>query len=157
MARSPVFAKMLSANMQESLKNSLNIEDFGEETVKGMLEWIYTGTTEIVSERAELLLQIAEKYELEGLKEDCEGYLVQKLCVENASNMLLLGHLYNAPYLKRRSTEFIIINKKEVGKTAGFKELSMKSIYTGVFLGLFLADHQSIISVLNIITDSMNV
>lgn len=100
---------MFHTNMIESTMNTVEIPDFDEDTVEGMLEFMYTGEVEglVSSERATELLQIAEKYDLPGLKSDCEHTLVESLAVENAANILLMAHLYNAIALKRKVMTFI--------------------------------------------------
>ncbi|CAL8135776.1 unnamed protein product [Orchesella dallaii] len=137
-ARSPVFARMFSTNMRESRENSITIKDFESEIVMGMLEWIYTGQTRLLPRRAADLIQIAEKYDLDGLKKDCENILVEKLSVNNAVKLLVLGHMHNAPYLKRRALDLTISKKEQVVKTAAYKEMAENFNYTGVFVELFI-------------------
>ncbi|CAL8132025.1 unnamed protein product [Orchesella dallaii] len=137
-ARSPVFAKMFITKMRESKENSVVIKDFENEIVMGMLEWMYTGQTRLLNKKAADLLQIAEKYDLEGLKKDCENILVGKLSVINAAKLLVLGHLHHAPYLKRRALDLTISKMDEVVKTAGFKEVAENFKYTGIFIELFI-------------------
>lgn len=98
---------MFSVNMVEKEFNTVEITDFDDEVVKGMLEYIYTGETELMSERAPDLLQAAEKYDLGGLKEDCEYAMAENLHVENAAEILVLAHLHNANLLKPRVIDYI--------------------------------------------------
>ncbi|ODM86868.1 Speckle-type POZ protein, partial [Orchesella cincta] len=78
-ARSPVFAAMFNSDMVESRSNFVQIEDFEDDVVKGMLEHLYTGKTDSMDELAPELLRIAEKYDLGGLKADCVYKLGNKL------------------------------------------------------------------------------
>lgn len=68
-----------------------------------MLEFIYTdsiSSPEVLEERADDLLKVAEKYGIEPMKEFAERYLVSTInpitLVENA----LLADTYSAPILK---------------------------------------------------------
>lgn len=106
-ARSSVFAAMFSTNMMEKEFNAVDIPDFEDEVVKGMLQYLYTGETDLITERAPDLLQIAEKYDLAGLKEDCEYAMADHITVENAAEMLVMAHLYNASLLKSRAIDYI--------------------------------------------------
>jgi len=106
-ARSSVFAAMFSTDMLEKQKNTLEIQDFEAEIVKGMLEHVYKGKTEVVAERAPELLQVAEKYDLAGLKEDAEFAAADELNLENAAELLVLADIHNAAYLKSRASDFI--------------------------------------------------
>ena len=107
LARSPVFKAMFQSKMLESTENIVEIEDFDDETVKGMLEYIYTGGTESLQENAPELLKIGDKYQLLGLKEDCERAMKRNLSVDNAMEVLILAHTYNSTKLKTQVIKFI--------------------------------------------------
>lgn len=102
-----MFAAMLESNMTEKALNAIEITDFDDDAVEGMLDYLYTGETELMAERAPDLLQIAEKYDLPGLKEDCQYSISENLTVENAAEMLVLAHTYNAELLKERTIDYI--------------------------------------------------
>ncbi|ODM89143.1 BTB and MATH domain-containing protein 40 [Orchesella cincta] len=70
--------------MIENETKTLVISDFDDVVVKGMLEYLYTGATDCMAERAPELLQIAEKYDLADLKEDCGYALAESLNKDNA-------------------------------------------------------------------------
>ncbi|ODM89148.1 Speckle-type POZ protein [Orchesella cincta] len=106
-ARSSVFAAMFNTNMTENETKTLVISDFDDVVVKGMLEHLYTGETDCMNEQAQDLLKIAEKYDLGGLKADCEYELGDKLDLENAGELLVLAQTHNAPDLKTRAMDFI--------------------------------------------------
>lgn len=106
-ARSTVFRAMLTTPMLESVQNTIEIPDFEEDVVKAMLDYIYTGETEDLNEKAADLMQISEKYDLNGLKEDCEHAIASNLSVENAAEVLVLAHLHNATTLKGKVIDFI--------------------------------------------------
>ncbi|ODM90010.1 Speckle-type POZ protein-like B [Orchesella cincta] len=58
--------------------------------------YLYTGATDCMAERAPELLQIAEKYDLDELKEDCEYVMAESLSCENAAMFWLLADAHNA-------------------------------------------------------------
>lgn len=93
--------------MIESSMNTCEISDFDEDVVDGMLEFMYTGQVEGLVDKAPDLLQIAEKYDLPGLKEECEHAMADNLSVESAAEVLLMAHLYNASVLKPKVIDFI--------------------------------------------------
>ena len=93
--------------MLESTQNAVEISDFEDDVVKAMLEYMYTGETPALSEKAPDLMQIAEKYELMGLKEDCEHAIAANLTIENAAEILVLAHLHSATKLKPKVIDFI--------------------------------------------------
>ena len=72
---------MFSTEMIEAKENTVDINDFDADVVKAMLEYIYTGETDDLNGKAPDLMQIAEKYDLPGLKEDCEHAIACNLTV----------------------------------------------------------------------------
>ncbi|CAL8116395.1 unnamed protein product [Orchesella dallaii] len=133
-ARSSVFAAMFDANMIERETATVQIVDFDDEVVKGMLEHLYTGETTVIDNRAQELLQIAEKYNLDGLKEDCEYAVGDKLSKGNAAEILALACTHNAPILKAQVIRFISKNKEELMKMKSFQDAVNAFAHTGVFV-----------------------
>ncbi|CAL8111615.1 unnamed protein product [Orchesella dallaii] len=121
--RSSVFAAMLNnnENMLEMATATVTITDFDQEVVKGMLDYLYTGQADCMEERALELLQIAEKYELTGLKGHCEYVISENLKFENVVMILVLAHNQNASYLKSRAFDFINMNKQELSQMESFQ------------------------------------
>ncbi|ODM87775.1 Protein roadkill [Orchesella cincta] len=93
---------------------TLVISDFDDVVVKGMLEYLYTGKTDCMDERAPELLQIAEKYDLADLKEDCGYALAESLNKDNAPMIWLLANTHNVPFLIQRTQDFIYLNKVDL-------------------------------------------
>lgn len=98
---------MLQTHMAETAFNTVKISDFDGEVVKGMLEYVYTARTEVMDERASDLLKIADKYDLQGLKDDCQHAISQNVNVNNAAETLVLADRYNALLLKQWVVNFI--------------------------------------------------
>ena len=63
-ARSPVFKAMFSSSTTEPIQNVVEIEDFDEETVRRMLEYVYTGKTKTLEENSMSLLKINDHYQV---------------------------------------------------------------------------------------------
>ncbi|ODM61475.1 Speckle-type POZ protein, partial [Orchesella cincta] len=118
----PSFAAMFNSGMLENRSNFVEIADFEDDVVKGMLEHLYTGKTDCMDELAPELLRIAEKYDLGGLKADCVYELGDKLNLENAGELLVLAQTHNAPDLKARTMDFINLNKDKLLKSKSFKD-----------------------------------
>ena len=109
-ARSEVFRKMLSSDMQESSSNEVKIEDLDADTVQKMLSFMYTGTLPNIKESKDTdkLLYAAEKYQLEHLKNICSNKLAKNINQENAIDLLIKAHLYHLAGLKRYCINFIL-------------------------------------------------
>lgn len=108
---------MFKLPTKESQENIIAIDDFNNDVIAEMLRFIYTGDAPKLSEMSENLLAAADKYAIERLKQMCVGYLCERLSVENASNILRLADLYNAPELKMRCEQFITVHYHAVGNT----------------------------------------
>ena len=106
-ARSEVFKAMFRSKMTESIKNVVEIEDFDEETVRGMLEFIYTGKTKMAKESPMGLLKIADKYQLWDLKSECETVILAQLNFENAAEILSFAEFHSPVHLKPQVINFM--------------------------------------------------
>lgn len=102
-----MFSTMFNTNMTETATNAVKIIDFDDVVVKAMLEYLYTGRTKLLNELAFDLFKIADKYNLPGLKEDCEFSIAKNLNVENACPILVMAHTYNASWLLSRVVNYI--------------------------------------------------
>ena len=78
------------SKMTEEETNEMRIEDVSSEAVKGMVDFIYTGTiTANIGSLVGDLLHLADKYGLGCLKRACEKSLLDDLVVENAINTMI--------------------------------------------------------------------
>ena len=106
-ARSPVFKAMFATQMTESIRKVVEIEDFDEDIVRGMLEYIYTGVTQNLEENFMDLLRISDKYQVLGLKRKTEDIIMTKLNFENAGEILALSDFYSLESLKLKVINFM--------------------------------------------------
>ena len=106
-ARSPVFKAMFATQMTESIRKVVEIKDFDEETVRGMLEYIYTGVTHNLEENFMDLLQISDTYQVLGLRRKTEDIIMTKLNFENAGEILALSDVYSSDSLKLKVVNFM--------------------------------------------------
>ena len=123
-ARSPVFRAMLKHDgFKEQQENFVRITDHDPKVVKEMLKFIYTGEAPELKEKAHDLFCIADKYQLERLKQLCEKQLWTDISVKNVVDTLLLAMTHDLVRLKRRCTRFIANHIAEVMKTKEWKKL----------------------------------
>jgi len=111
-ARSQVFHAMLKSDMMENKSGSVDVhvEDVLPNVMIEMLQYIYSGCTLAIDKYGRELLAVAEKYQLNKLKNCCEDYLGGTLDVENCLDLLLLGDLNQAKTLKDAALEFFSKN-----------------------------------------------
>ena len=87
----------------------MTIDDHKLETIKEILKFIYTGNVDNIDvENAEDLLKAADQYLLPGMKRICEKFIIAKVTLENAIEMMALGHMCGADELKRTAKMIIV-------------------------------------------------
>lgn len=96
---SPVFEAMLNSGMEESQKGEVTIDDIEGNVVFEMVRFMYTGEVENVKDYVKDLLDAAEKYGIEKLKEKCLESLSLYLNMKNVAETLTLADRYNADIL----------------------------------------------------------
>ncbi|XP_042907724.1 speckle-type POZ protein B isoform X2 [Parasteatoda tepidariorum] len=120
-ARSPVFHKMFT---HETAVNPIVISDIGPETMKRLLNFLYTGTTdECGFEELLELYYAADKYEVISLRDSCKMELLNFLQVNNACYLFVLANRHSDEVFKNEVVQFISANFKSVVETESFDEL----------------------------------
>ena len=121
--RSPVFAKMFSHDVQESVTNTIELSDIEPEVLKELLTYIYTSESPNIKTHAASLLYHAQKYQLVHLKALCERCLSYDLQIDNAARIFLLADAYEAKQLKRNAMLFINEHRDKVPLTKEWEEV----------------------------------
>lgn len=134
-ARSAVFDAMFKHNMIEKESSCIEITDMDEKVAEEMLRYIYTDKFNNAYELAEALFVAADKYDLRGLKLECEEILFKNLTVEDATKVLIMADMYAANELKSNTISFIVANSKEVVETATWNDMvvSHPKLFNEVF------------------------
>lgn len=95
-ARSPIFAAMLTTSSLLSVADKCHSIDLNGETLEILLKFVYTWSSEgITVENAEKVLMAANKYGISGLKSVCEYHTLFSMSPQNSAYLLLLGSQYN--------------------------------------------------------------
>ena len=99
---------MFRSGMLEEKESKCDIPGFQETVVKGMLEFIYTGTTteSITPDHAEEWLRISHMYQLDEFKNVIEDALCECLTVENVLVVFTVANLFKAHKLEAKAVEF---------------------------------------------------
>ena len=106
--RSEVFAAMFQHPMKEKATNHIEIEDIEPEVFQELLRFIYTGrvSTATLDTMAAGLFIAADKYLLNGLKNECENYLLRDMSPDNCIELLLNSNLLNSSeHLKKEAAK----------------------------------------------------
>ncbi|XP_065076413.1 speckle-type POZ protein B-like [Ochlerotatus camptorhynchus] len=125
-ARSPVFAAMFSTDMEESRQNQVTITDMEYEVAQQLLQFIYTGKTDISPGTVDQLLVAADKYGLSRLKAQCEQTIFNTLAIPTAIKTLIFADRMNTQQLKSRTMKFIKTNMDKVVESADWKTMAVE-------------------------------
>lgn len=104
--RAPVFFEPLfNCNMAERTNEEIRLPSVNSPALTEVLRFIYKN--EIIPENikplAKLILNVAEMFQLEILKQYCAASLYEDLTSLNAVEMIKLGHLFSLKDLKEKS------------------------------------------------------
>lgn len=108
-SRSPVFQRMFENEISvEAQKRTVEIEDIDSKTMKFALKWIYTNDPGNLDAVAADLIFVAEKYEMDELKQLCIRNLIKNLTVNNVIAALKISEaLSDAHLLVQKTKEFL--------------------------------------------------
>ncbi|CAD5208068.1 unnamed protein product [Bursaphelenchus xylophilus] len=107
--KSVVFERLLKSDMRESNEGVLKLDD-GADAVEAMLKFVYMYTPVKGGELARKVIQLAHRYELEELKDQCELEIIETLTMEDARDSLLLANQLELPLLFTKCNEFLYFN-----------------------------------------------
>uniref|UniRef100_A0A158PAE0 BTB domain-containing protein n=1 Tax=Angiostrongylus cantonensis TaxID=6313 RepID=A0A158PAE0_ANGCA len=100
---SPVFRSMFNnESMVEAREGIIDILDAKYESVRAMVEFMYTGSMDTVdSNSVDEVLAIADKYEVLPLKEQCERLISNTINQKNITSIAVFADTYTATLLKQ--------------------------------------------------------
>ncbi|XP_008551648.1 TD and POZ domain-containing protein 1-like [Microplitis demolitor] len=125
MARCPEFFRMFTINELNRINESkIVIPKMDPKIFEMILEFIYTDKVSDVENNVVMLLEVANKYQLQPLKELCQELLLKSLDIDNAIQIMDLAYRSNAQQLLELATELIINNITRVMKTQIYSEVS---------------------------------
>ncbi|XP_044006010.1 speckle-type POZ protein B-like [Aphidius gifuensis] len=134
-ARSPVFAAMFDHEQYKENKNSeVVIEDIEEDVFTEFLHYIYTDDTKNVNKMPMELLEVAEKYQVDRLKNICERIICGTINADNVTSVLIFSDKFNVGQLNKKCLEFIKTNLRAVLSKDSFQ--AYKKTHPEVFINV---------------------
>lgn len=107
-ARSPVFFKMLTSDMEEAKQGWANVPDFDSIVMKEVLRFIYCNEVRDLNKIDYDLIFAAEKYQLDELKEICIDSMIAQLSSENVLKFAVIAdHISKASKLFNSCVDWI--------------------------------------------------
>ncbi len=123
-ARSDVFKAMLSyKNLKEGQTGTVDIADSDPDSVRLMINFMYTDECSELDKHAIGLLPLADKYNLPRLKVKCEQWMADNICVANAADILLMADLHGSSELSTLALNFVASMFSSIKHTSGWMEI----------------------------------
>ncbi|GFT40779.1 speckle-type POZ protein [Nephila pilipes] len=114
-ARSPVFRKMLTANVNEKNQEYIDIQDTDDNTLHLILQYMYTNNLEGLEWGSALRLYAAAlKYEIVVLKNKCSFFLKCYMCASNVCEVLIFADLHSDNDLKKTAQDYILKHESDI-------------------------------------------
>ncbi|GBM38540.1 hypothetical protein AVEN_33634-1, partial [Araneus ventricosus] len=114
-AGSCTLREIFTKDFRDESTKLLEIEDLDDDTVSRMLPFMYTDSLEDVQwDTAMKLYRAAVVYQIERLKIKSSCFLLEKVDVSNASDLLLTAHEHHDTKLKTVVEDFIFMHYKEI-------------------------------------------
>ncbi|GFU33948.1 TD and POZ domain-containing protein 1-like [Nephila pilipes] len=123
-ARSPVFKAMFSRDMMEKTGDMVDIKDIDGDTVRRMLQYLYTDSiTSLEWQNTEKLYFAADKYEILCLKRKCASIFVAKMEPSNICQLLIMADMHQDEDLKKAVHDFLYQNDVQILNLDEWKNL----------------------------------
>jgi RCC1 and BTB domain-containing protein len=119
---------MFSNDWSENKTNEIEITDYSYDVYYAFLKYLYSGSVVIKPEEAIDLLDLANSYLEEELKEKCVNLMKNELKVENFCVIYSAAVEYESKELENFCVEFASNNLNNICKSDGFKQMDVNSM-----------------------------
>jgi hypothetical protein len=115
-AGSPVFAAMFQSDFLETKTRKVTIVDVEIAVFKQLLIFLYTGNAPRLAEESitRLLFELADKYGVGALKDECVDVLLTQFNIENVIDMLVWAHFHSIEKLSKKAMKFLVKNFRKL-------------------------------------------
>ena len=119
-SRSSYFNGLLSNDFAENNTGHIVIENMDSDTVKSVIEYMYSGRLKDLESNSTQLLMAANMYDLPLLKKSCEDELISTMTVDNVVDLFVLAEDHNAVELRVVAKTMILDNKEVIVEQEGW-------------------------------------
>ena len=127
-ASSDYFLAMFNGNMKESNQEIITITGVTGESMKSILNFIYTGEIVLDWNNVELILQGANLMLVQSVKDACCRFLESRLNVSNCLGIQCFAETYACHELWHISSSYIHMNFVHVAESEEFMNMSAKNL-----------------------------
>ncbi|ELU00046.1 hypothetical protein CAPTEDRAFT_106756, partial [Capitella teleta] len=128
MAASSFFESMFQSGLKESIDNYVKLEFTDSDTIRALVEYIYSGEIEVNKENVQTLVAASEFLFLEDLKANCDDYLATLIQSSNHQDLRDFGQKFNLKKLLSSTHEFYLSHFQEMIETPSFTNLTEEEL-----------------------------
>ncbi|XP_021825429.1 BTB/POZ domain-containing protein At4g08455-like [Prunus avium] len=125
-SRSPVFRAMFENEMEESLSGIIKIGEVSYLTLGAFVNYLYTAEVRLDQQFACDLFVMAEKYQVQHLKDYCQNFLVANLNWDNSLSTYTLAHRHNVKQIIDAALTVITDNMDKLTSRKEYAKLKEK-------------------------------
>lgn len=117
-ARSRVFQSMLDHDMKEKNSGVIDVPDCDPQAMELFLSYVYCGRVEALDQNSMFgLYYVADKYEMQGLKDYCCEFIKKSLSTTNICDVIQLALNHSDSNLLEYATEYFMNNALNILRT----------------------------------------
>ena len=127
-AASPFFFKLFQSDMKENREGIVRFEEISGAVMEDVLEFIYTGSVEVIQENSKDLIATANYLLIPGLKNLSGQFLEQQITKSNCISTFYFAEMYQCDELITNTRKFIHANFASVAEMDEFLNLEAKEV-----------------------------
>ena len=127
-AASPFFCKLLQSDMKENREGIVRFEEISDAVMEDVLEFIYTGSVEVIQENCKDLIAAANYLLIPGLQNISGQFLEQQITKSNCISTFYFAEMYQCNELITNTRKFIHENFAAVAEMDEFLNLKVKEV-----------------------------
>jgi len=124
-----VFERMFKVEMKERYEETVEVKEVDEQSMKILIDYIYTGHIDIDSETVMNLLAAADYLQLEDVKQFCFEFLISILSSVTWFAVFTASNLYHNDSFDHHLQQYLSSNLEIVSLSKDFKALSKENLF----------------------------
>ncbi len=132
-AQCKYFENMFTSEMLESHSKEIQITDISIATFSALIKYIYGQNVELDEDLAKDLFRLADKWNIIGLRDKCEKYLMHIISLENFKELAQLAESLGTPKLMDVAMKFALKHLKDLEKSSALYSLPNSILVKALF------------------------
>ncbi|XP_063680523.1 kelch-like protein 20 isoform X3 [Bolinopsis microptera] len=127
-ACSKYFRAMFTTDLKEGQTDVVELKNMKEDSVNKVVNFMYTGKIQIVTDGVEDLLKVADMFDIQEVRDACTDTLIRNLCPDNCINMANLASAHNLAALTKAALKYAHENVETVLQSQEFLKSSIAQV-----------------------------